>query len=218
MSLMLDTEDYKRGKMLRKLISFSVFLLVVVLLATLTLSCRSEEPESTPPPPTSGAGQNFLIEVTKPDDARQSEWAFIFVYATCKLDSFTTVDKVQPGMIGICFPYLSDANNISLWSQTLDRYHIYAPGEKIATKYGTGSEITVPYPIIEGYQATWARNARENITIQVRPEHAGTFTFFVKAYGYFSAGSYAVTAHEPLEGTMDEQEEYVQVHSFQVAP
>lgn len=201
----------------RKLISVSVLLIVMVLLATLTPSCRSEEPESTPPPPTSEAGQNFFIEVTKPDDARQSEWAFIFVNATCKLDSFTTVDEVKSGTIGICFPYLSDVKDISLWSYTLDQYHIYAPGEKIASKYGTGSEITVPYPIVEAHQATWARDARQNITLQVRPEHAGTFTFFVKAYGYFYTGSFAVTAHEPLGGTKDEQEEYVQVHSFEVA-
>ena len=205
--------------MLRKLIRIGTVLLALALLLTLAPACGNgaEEPELTPTPPTSEAEQNFLIEVTKPDDARQSEWAFIFVYATCKLDLFTNVDKVQSGTIGICFPYLSDVKDISLWSQTLDQYHIYAPGEKIASKYGTGSEITVPYPIVEAHQATWARDARENITIQVRPEHAGTFTFFVKAYGYFSTGSFAVTAHEPLEGTMDEQEEYVQVHSFEVA-
>ena len=203
-----------------KLIRIGSVMLVLLLMLAVTQACSSgvEEPESTPPPPTSEAGQNFLIEVTKPDDARQSEWAFIFVYATCKLDLFTNVDKVQSGTIGICFPYLSDVKDISLWSQTLDQYHIYAPGEKIASKYGTGNEITVPYPIVEAHQATWARDARQNITLQVRPEHADTFTFFVKAYGYFSTGSFAVTAHEPLGGTKDEQEEYVQVHSFEVAP
>lgn len=198
----------------RKLISVSMLLIVMVLLATLTPSCRREEPESTPPPPTSEAGQNFFIEVTKPDDARQSEWAFIFIYVTCKID---WVDEVEFGTIGISFPDLSYTNNISLWSCTLDRHRIYAHGDGVYTKYGYGSEIHAAYPILEGYQPTWGRNARENITLQVRPEHAGTFTFYVKAYGSAFLEGTMITVHEPLSGEKDFQNEYVQVHSFQVA-
>jgi len=58
---------------------------------------------------------------------------------------------------------------------------------------------------------------KENITFQVRPEHAGTFTFYVKAYGEVFAEGTLMTVHEPLSGTKDQQNEYVQVHSFQVA-
>lgn len=201
----------------RKLISVSVLLIVMVLFATLTPSCRSEEPESTPPPPTSEAGQNFFIEVTKPDDARQSEWAFIFIYVTCKIDWFAEVDEVQFGTIGISFPDLSDAKNISFWSYTLDQHRIYAHGEGVYTKYGYGSEVRAAYPILEGYQTTWKRNVRQNITFQVRPEHAGTFTFYVKAYGSVWQEGALMTVHEPLSGEKDQQNEYVQVHSFQVA-
>jgi len=203
--------------MLKKLIRIGPVMLILLLMLALTPACSGgiEEPELTPTAPTSEAEQNFLIEVTKPDDARQSEWAFIFVYVTCKID---WVDEVEFGTIGISFPDLSYANNISYWSCTLDRHRIYKRGEGVYTKYGYGSEIRACYPIIEGYQETWARDARENITFQVRPEHAGTFTFYVKAYGSAFIEGTLITVHEPLSGETDQQEEYVQVHSFQVAP
>lgn len=201
----------------RKLISVSVLLLVVVLLATSAPSCGGEEPEAAPTPPTSGTGHNFLIEVTTPDNAVESEWARITVDVTCIIDWVTMTHNLQAGTVGICFPYLVDEDEIELLTSNIKRYEKYESGEEVTTNYCHGDNINAPYPILEAYEPGWEEDVKKTIDIQVRPRHAGTFTFFVKAYGTVFVEGHLLSVYEPLSGIKDEQNEYVQVYEFEVA-
>jgi len=87
----------------------------------------------------------------------------------------------------------------------------------VDTDYGRGGQITAQYPVLEVYESTWTKHEQEQIAFEVSLEHSGMFTFYVKAYGSAMVEMIVVTVHEPASGTEDQQNEYVQVHSFQVA-
>jgi hypothetical protein len=208
--------------MLRKLISVSLLLLVVALLATLTLSCRSDEPELTPSPPTSEAeaAEDFRIEVIKPDSVTWSlSWVTVWIF--CDLNDRYQDLEVNSATIAVSFPEISDVTNVMFYSSTMDSHSKYAPGDEVSTDYGRGGQITAQYPILEGHKGTWIQGTqdgerRETFTFRVRPENEGTFTFYVKVYGSVETESTSVLLYGPSSGTKDQQNEFVQVHSFQV--
>lgn len=207
--------------MQRKLVNISVVLVALALLLALAPACSNvaEEPKQKSAPLTSEAGQNFLIEVVKPDDARQMDWALVVVWVTCTYQRSHfgyDVDVIKGTTVSVSFPDLSDVKNVSFWSSTLENHHTYAPGEKVYTDYGNGYQVEAQYPILEGDQRNMEYGDKEYIAFQVRPERSGKFTFYVKAYGYLWLETLYVTLCEPDDGTKDEQNEYVQVHSFQV--
>ena len=205
--------------MRRKLVSVGIVLLALVLLLTLGPACGNggEEPELTPTPPKSEAYQHFSIEVVKPTNARVLNWAWVIVWVTCKVEVHYQPDEVNFAFVGVSFPELSDVENVRFWSSTLENHRIYGPGDKVYTDYGRGGQITAKYPVLEGYKSTWTKGDKEYIAFEVLPEQSGRFTFYVKAYGSVQVESTLVTLYEPDSGTKDQQNEYVQVHRFQVA-
>jgi hypothetical protein len=194
----------------RRLINLSALLLVVILFAILVPSCSSKEPEATPSPPTSEAYSAFLIDVVKPNNARPLKWASVTVRVTPNSD-------VQATIVGVSFPDLSYIDHVQFVDTDLPTYEVYAPGQEVYTDYGRGGEITAQYPILEAHHITkWRRSEQKVLSFNVRPERAGTFTLYVKAYGYVQAEGIVVDVSEPTSGTIDQQNEYVQVHRFEV--
>ena len=204
--------------MTRKLISISMLLLVVILFATLFPSCRSEEPVSTPSPPVSGDLSDFVIEVEEPNNVRVLMWSPVTVWVTnttyVSPDSYKNV--VVGATVGVSFPDISDVNNIQFVGTDLSTYELYAPGQKVNTSYGSGDEITAKYPVLEAHLERWKYYERKAINFKVLPEKVSTFNLYVKAHGWAQAENIAVMVIEPDSGTKDQQNEYVQVHSFQV--
>lgn len=112
--------------------------------------------------------------------------------------------------LSISLPNNPDAGRIAIVSGFNDP-GIHMPPKVVKSNYGQ-STVALSYPLIEDYLTSWPAGESRTLTIKVRPQVVGTFTFYVKSVGQ-GGGQWK---YDPTTGTKDQQNEYVYVYTRQV--
>ena len=136
------------------------------------------------------------------------EWVTITVEAT---NDGGTADWQG---ITISFPDNPPTSNIEVVSDTgFDLgSNVYGPGDSVGYGYGAGTRA-LTYPLAEASANSWGGGVSKSFSVRVKPESAGTFTFYVKTVASVNED---YSYHDPSSGTKDQQDEYVKVYTVNV--
>lgn len=132
--------------------------------------------------------------------------------------SITGTNKGQDAdmqIVSIGFPNLTRTDGITVLHHNFAQTPlIISAGEKVGSAYkGLAVPVEAQYASIEAYSRPWQNGSSYSIDLQSMPEVEGNFTIFVKSVAFpHSWGG----AHWPAEGTVDHQQEFVQVYYVEV--
>jgi len=167
-------------------------------LNTLSLTIHVNIQTETVPIPT-------LVSVDYPDSINAGEWATITI--TARNDGATAEWQT----IHCGFPDNPPLGNIEIVSHDLTNAEPYPTGTVLPANYGENN-ITSTYVMVEGVHGPWENGETHSMTVRVKPENTGTFTFYVKTV----SRAEGVTYYDPTPEIKDQQDEYVYVHEIDV--
>lgn len=118
-------------------------------------------------------------------------------------------------IVSVGFPNLTATDGIEIIRHDFAQTPILiSAGDQIGSAYGgTATPAAAQYASVEAFSRPWEGGRSYSIDIEVTPETEGRFAVFVKAVAFPHSWS---GAHWPSEGTLDHQQEFVQVHYVEV--
>ena len=132
--------------------------------------------------------------------------------------SENTGDYGDIHIVSAGFPTLSYTEGIvRIVSYDFSNSPIYIePGDEIGAKYSGGLEtVHAQYPQIEAMNRPVHPGKQFVMDLQITPSEPGPFTVYLKSIDIPHTSS---KSHNPSEGTLDHQEEYVLVYTVNVNP
>ena len=139
---------------------------------------------------------------------------------TFRLDiiSVNNGDYADIHIVSVSFPDLIQINDvvkIATYDFTLSPSYIHVD-EEIGSNYSGGVETTfAQYPSIEAMSRPLKSGVPTHFDLVVTPQESGLFHIYVKSIGIPHTST---TSHYPYSGTLDHQNEYVEVYSVNVNP
>ena len=146
-----------------------------------------------------------LVSVNYTDSIEVGEWITITIVA--RNDGGTAEWQT----IHVGFPDNPPLENIEIVSHNLSKAEPYPPGTVLPANYGE-INITSTYVMVEGVHEPWDYGEEHSMTVRVKPENIGTFTFYVKTVSRVEG-----VCARPTD-TKDQQDEYVYVYEINVQP
>ncbi|MEW6603816.1 MAG: hypothetical protein AB1351_03900 [Thermoproteota archaeon] len=124
-------------------------------------------------------------------------------------------DDADMQIVSIGFPNLTRTDNVEIinhnFVQTPD---LIQAGEEMGSAYGENAvTVRAQYASIEAFSRPWGGGNSYSINLQVEPEADGRFVVYVKSVAFPHSWH---GAHWPAEGTVDHQQEFVQIYDVQV--
>lgn len=119
-------------------------------------------------------------------------------------------------IVSVGFPNLTRIDsNVELVDHNFDQTPmIINAGQNVGSAYG-GTSVTVPaqHASIEAFSRPWRGGTNYSIDLRVEPPMEGRFVIFVKSVAFPHSWD---GAHWPAEGTVDYQQEFVEVYDVLV--
>lgn len=118
-------------------------------------------------------------------------------------------------IVSIGFPNLTRTDSIKIVRHNFSQTPLlFSAGKELGSAYrGLAVPVEAQYASLEAFSRPWAGGGSYSIDLQVKPEAEGTFTVFVKSVAFPHSWD---GAHWPADGTVDHQQEFVQVYNVQV--
>ena len=119
-------------------------------------------------------------------------------------------------LISVSFPNLTRTENVQVLKHDFRQTPtLIKAGGDIGSQYaGTAKQISAKYAAVEASSRPWPRGAIYSLELQVKPEHEGRFSIFVKSVAFPHSWD---GANWPHEGSIDYQKELVKVYYVNVA-
>jgi len=116
--------------------------------------------------------------------------------------------------LSVSFPNMTSIQAISVMDSNFTQHPVIIDiDQEVGSHYqGTQYPVYSQYPAVESYNRPWEGGASHEISIDVTPESAGKFLVFVKSVVL----PHSDTIHYPMNGTKDQQSEYVVPYSVNV--
>ncbi len=129
----------------------------------------------------------------------------------------STVNRGDPAdlqLVSVAFPNATRMDIVTVNSHNFKQSPFFVePGDRIAAGYTGVQSVVARYPAVEAISRPWEPGEAFNIDLSVKPKSEGRFVIFVKAVGLPHNGD---QAHYPAGGTLDQQDEYVDVYEVMV--
>jgi hypothetical protein len=138
-------------------------------------------------------GQKFVISVTAENRGQEADMQ----------------------IVSMGFPNLTGGDRATITSHDFRQTPLRVePGDPVGSSYlGPQENLTAAYPSIEAFSRPWENGKSYTISVEVEPEAEGRFLVFTKSIAFPHAWD---MAHYPREGTLDYQNEFVQINSVNV--
>ena len=146
-----------------------------------------------------------LVSVEYPTSIKLGEWATIAVVAR------NDGEMAEWQTIHIGFPSNPPLENIEIVNHDLSIAEPHPPMTVLPANYGEYN-ITSTYLMVEGVHEPWDYSEEHSMTVRIKPENMGTFTFYVKTVSRIEGVRPRPT------NTKDQQDEYVYVYEINVQP
>lgn len=116
--------------------------------------------------------------------------------------------------LSVSFPNMTNVQGISVRDDNFTQHPVIIDtGQEVGSHYqGTQYPVYSQYPAVESYNRPWEGGASHTVSIDVTPETAGTFLVFIKSVVL----PHSDIIHYPMNGTKDQQSEYVVSYSVNV--
>jgi hypothetical protein len=116
--------------------------------------------------------------------------------------------------ISVSFP--KNPADVTIDSHDLSGADVYRAGFNAGAGYGAYT-VNLRYVLAEGNRGPWPGGRTGYLTVRVKPQEPGPFTFYVKSVAARQPDG-KVVSWDPRSGTKDQQDEYVQSHFVDVKP
>ena len=126
-----------------------------------------------------------------------------------------TGEEADMQIVSVGFPNFTATNNIEVIIHNFAQAPILIDeGKPVGSEYaGTERLVKAQYASVEASSRPWAGGSTYRVDLHVKPEADGKFAIFVKSVAFPHSWD---RAHWPHEGTIDYQQEFVEVYYVQV--
>ncbi len=144
--------------------------------------------------PTIALGQSLIISVTGTNNGE---------------------DAADMQIVSLGFPNLTSIDNIKMLNHNFTQTPmLITPGKLLSSQYSSTEEsVPAQYASIEAFSRPWEAGKTYSADIEAIPKTEGKFVVFIKSVALPHTWE---QAHYPLDGTLDQQKEFVETYSVQV--
>jgi len=143
-----------------------------------------------------------------------SSESFFDEFITITIDTTNKGDQAEWMSVSIGFPDLTSTSNIEVVDDSaFNRETVWIHlGETIGSDYGSNT-VTAVHPLIEASHDGWSGGVSKQLVLQVKPEKAGTFCFYIKSIARVGED---YSNYDPSWGIVDQQNEFVKKYLVNV--
>lgn len=132
-------------------------------------------------------------------------------YAEITINGINNGGDSSEAYLSVSFP--SNPGSVSIRSTDASYSQVSRRGDTIWENYGQ-RKIDADYPIAEVWEAPWRSGLQRYLTVKVKPEQEGDFSFYVKMTAKDSDSESWLK--DPSSGNRDQQNEYVYKYEIYV--
>lgn len=131
------------------------------------------------------------------------------------IKSYNEGDTADMQLVSVAFPHSQNLDMVTINSYDfMQSPQLIAIGDEIGSEYTAGAKtVASEYPSIEAYSRPFHQGDTFQMTLKITPKEAGQFQFFTKTVAMPHASE---ESHYPDSGTLDHQNEFVQIHTVEV--